>query len=242
MGTRRGLRSARGAAIGRKAIRALNDVVATGDTSGGGGIMAAIATERRRYTLPEFLALLEELELAGSQDWYDIIGGELVAHASPVDPHMRAAMACRKLLLDAQWAGFGRAGNDRTVVLDYRGTSLPVAHAYKPDAFFVATDGRAILDHPETPSVVGAPDIVVEVLSPTTARFDRPPKGKKFLAYEEAGVRYYWVADPVRRTLATFERRGERLVETAVLRPGHTLRCPLFPELGIKVVWHFGTP
>ncbi len=204
--------------------------------------MAAIATERRRYTLPEFLALLDELEQAGSQDRFEIIGGELVAHASPENPHMRAAMGCLMLLLDAQRAGHGQAGNDRMVVLDYRGPSLPVAHAYKPDAFFVATDGRAILEHPETPSVVGAPDVVVEVLSPSTARHDRPPKGKKFLAYEEAGVRHYWLADTKRRTLTTYERRGERLVETAVLRPGDTLRCPLFPDLGLLVDWLFGTP
>jgi len=197
--------------------------------------MAAIATERRHYTLPEFLALLDELELAGSQDRFEIIGGELVAHASPVDPHMRAAIACLLFLGDAQRAGYGRVGNDRTVVLDYRGPGLPVAHVYKPDAFFVATDGLAILEHPETPSVVGAPDIVVEVLSPSTARHDRPPKGKKFRAYEEAGVRHYWLADTDRRALAAYERRGERLVETATLRPGDTLRCPLFPELGLAV-------
>ena len=197
--------------------------------------MAAIATERRHYTLPEFIALAEELELAGSQDWYEIIGGELVAHASPVDPHMRAAIGCLLFLGDAQRAGYGRVGTDRMVVLDYRGPGLPVLHAYKPDAFFVMLDGRAILEHPETPSVVGAPDVVVEVLSPSTERHDRPPKGKKFRAYEEAGVRCYWLADPERRTLITYERRGERLVETAVLRPGDALRCPLFPELELAV-------
>jgi Uma2 family endonuclease len=204
--------------------------------------MAALATERRTYTAAEFLELAADLELAGSQDWYEIIGGELVAHASPVDPHMRAAMACLKLLLDAQWAGYGRAGNDRMVVLDYRGPTIPVEDALKPDAFFVLREREAILDHPDLPSVVGAPDIVVEVLSPNTARHDRPPRGKKFGAYERAGVRYYWLVDVKRRTITTYERREERLVATAVLRPGDTLRCPLFPELGIAVIYLFSTP
>lgn len=199
--------------------------------------MAALATavERRRYTLPEFLALVDELALAGSQDWYEIIGGELVAHASPIDPHMRAAMACLKLLLDAQWAGYGRAGNDRAVVLDYQGPSLKVAHAYKPDAFSVLNGGRAILDHPDVPSVVGAPDVVVEVLSPTTAKDDRPPRGRKFRGYEEYGVRCYWLVDTQRRTVTTYERQDNELRATAVLRPGDTLHCPLFPELGVPV-------
>jgi hypothetical protein len=64
--------------------------------------MAALSTERRTYTALEFLELAADLELAGSRDWHEIIGGELVAHASSVDPHMRAAMGCLKLLLDAQ--------------------------------------------------------------------------------------------------------------------------------------------
>ncbi|HEY8741471.1 MAG TPA: Uma2 family endonuclease, partial [Chloroflexota bacterium] len=76
---------------------------------------------------------------------------------------------------------------------------------------------------------------VVEVLSPTTARHDRPPRGKKFKGYEQFGVRYYWLVDTSRRTITTYERQGERLVETAVLQGGDTLRCPLFPELGLAV-------
>jgi len=44
--------------------------------------------------------------------------------------------------------GYGRAGNDRMVVLDYRGPTIPVEDALKPDAFFVLREREAILDHP----------------------------------------------------------------------------------------------
>ena len=108
--------------------------------------MAAIATERHRYTVSEFLALAAELERAGAQEWFEIVEGELVAYASPDNPHMRAAMACLKLLLDAQWAGYGQAGNDRIVVLDYQAPAIPVRHAYKLDAFFVRREREAILE------------------------------------------------------------------------------------------------
>ena len=197
--------------------------------------VAAIAVERRRYTLDEFLELIDELAAAGSWDWFEIIEGALVAHASPRDPHMRAAVACLLYLGDAQRAGYGRAGTDRTVVLDYQGPGVPVHEAYKPDAFFVVNERVAILDHPEVPSVVGAPDIVVEVLSPTTSRFDRPPRGGKFRGYQRAGVRYYWLVDTMEQTVTTYERQGERLIATGTLRAGDTLRCPLFPELGLAV-------
>lgn len=200
--------------------------------------MVTTATERstrRRFTLPEFLELADELEFAGSQDWYEVIEGELVAHASPDYEHMWATRTMLRFLGDARLAGHGEDGFDRTVALDFRDAGTPIDDAYKPDAFFVMRDRRSILDSPDTPSVTGAPDIVVEVLSHSTARFDRPPRGKKFLAYERAGVRYYWVIDPKARTLAVYERRENRLVQVQVLRPGDALRCPLFPELALPV-------
>lgn len=74
--------------------------------------MAATVTARRRYTVAEFVTLVDDLELAGVQDRFELIEGELVAHASPDNPHMHAAMAFLMLLLDAQRAGYGAAGGD----------------------------------------------------------------------------------------------------------------------------------
>ena len=79
---------------------------------------------------------------------------------------------------------------------------------------------------------------MVEVLSPTTARHDRPPRGKKFKAYEQYGVSHYWLVDTRRRTIATYERQGNRLVATT-LHDGDTLCCPLFPEFGLAVAQLF---
>ena len=47
--------------------------------------------------------------------------------------------------------------------------------------------------------IVGAPDLVVEILSPSTARRDR---GLKFKTYRLAGVREYWIADPESKTVS----------------------------------------
>lgn len=191
--------------------------------------MAATLT-RKRYKLMEFLELAEELELAGSWEWHELIGGELVVHSSPRDPHMHAVLATGALMWAAEEAGFGRAGGDRMVALDYPQRGLNAEDVFKPDAFFVTTGREAILDAGEDgpPCVVGVPDLVVEVLSPTTAKYDLPG-GDKFNAYGRNGVRYYWLLDTNARTIGKFEHRDGRLVQVALLESDDILTCPLIP-------------
>ena len=58
----------------------------------------------------------------------------------------------------------------------------------------------------------GAPDMVVEILSPSTARIDRVYKFNKYL---EAGVREYWMIDPDDKTLHAFVLKGGEYVAKA---------------------------
>lgn len=61
---------------------------------------------------------------------------------------------------------------------------------YQPDVCWVAEDGASII-HDD--GLDGAPDLVVEVISPGTAKIDR---GSKFKVYEASGVREYWIVEP----------------------------------------------
>jgi Uma2 family endonuclease len=63
---------------------------------------------------------------------------------------------------------------------------------YQPDIVFVANTGY---DRVHETFVEGAPDIVVEVISPESTALDR---GQKFVIYEAHGVREYWLIDPIR--------------------------------------------
>lgn len=71
----------------------------------------------------------------------------------------------------------------------------------EPDLLFVAADQRHILTEK---NVVGAPALVVEILSPSTKSRDRRLKHRLF---EKSGVREYWMVDPDRDTM-TVDRRG----------------------------------
>jgi len=49
---------------------------------------------------------------------------------------------------------------------------------------------------------IGAPDLIMEILSPSTSRRDHK---EKFVCYERAGVREYWLADPAAKTVTVFK-------------------------------------
>lgn len=66
----------------------------------------------------------------------------------------------------------------------------------QPDVF-IARDLQRIDDR----GMCGAPDWVAEVLSPSTARYDRTTK---LAAYERAGVPEIWLINPIDRTVAIY--------------------------------------
>ena len=74
----------------------------------------------------------------------------------------------------------------------------------------------------------GAPDLVIEVISPHTSKKDL---NKKYEVYEEAGVREYWIVFPKEEIIETFVlqgskfNRGETFVKTDQINPA------IFPDL-----------
>lgn len=75
----------------------------------------------------------------------------------------------------------------------------------------------------------GAPDLVVEVLSPGTAHVDRT---KKRDLYRRSGVREYWIADPEARIVEVHDFSGR---VTTVFQAGQTLRSEVLAGFIAKV-------
>jgi len=69
------------------------------------------------------------------------------------------------------------------------------------DDTVVQPDLVVVCDHSvlDDAGIKGVPDMVIEVLSPSTARYDRTLKFKTYLS---AGIREYWIVDPTNETLA----------------------------------------
>jgi len=72
-----------------------------------------------------------------------------------------------------------------------------------PDVLYVSNERSVIIG---TKCIQGAPDWVVEVLSPSTEDYDL--KTKRTL-YRNYGIRLYWVVDPEQRVVHVFEFEGD---------------------------------
>ena len=75
-----------------------------------------------------------------------------------------------------------------------------------------------------------APDWVCEVLSPSTASFDRV---KKMRVFAREAVGHAWLVDPLARTLEVYEQGGGRWVLLSAHEGTETVRVPPFGELDL---------
>ena len=120
---------------------------------------------------------------------------------APILYHQDVAMN-----LGGEIRAFVRAHRCGRVYLPPTDVYLDEHETYQPDIVFVSRNRKEIL---KKHRIEGAPDLVVEVLSPATARFDRR---EKFAAYEKYGVLEYWIIDPETKTIEIFLRTEGRLV------------------------------
>ena len=81
------------------------------------------------------------------------------------------------------------------------------------------------------------PDLVIEVLSPTTLQLDRETK---FAEYAEAGIREYWLVAPDERIVEVFVLSDGRYTLQRRFRSGQKVRSALLPDLEIAVDAIFG--
>ena len=148
----------------------------------------------RRWTYPEFARLPSD---GGSR--HEVIDGDLVVTPAPALRHQRIVTRLVGVLLEAVERGLGEVFAGPVDVLFAEGDYL------EPDLVFVRKARADILSER---GVEGAPDLVIEVASPSTADRDR---GIKLQRYRHYGVPEYWVVDPDATTIERwrFESSGE---------------------------------
>ncbi len=126
----------------------------------------------------------------------ELIGGEIRMTPSPEWSHQHAVS-----VLDRRLGAWAEAADLGIVFVAPLDVYLPSGDVVEPDVLFVARGSNAVLDR----WVRGVPDLLVEVLSPSNADFDR---GVKRELYARNGVPEYWIVDPEARTIEVLRLDG----------------------------------
>ncbi|MEW6171990.1 MAG: Uma2 family endonuclease [Bacillota bacterium] len=144
------------------------------------------STAEKTYTYEDYRKLPEGAP-------YQLVGGELVLTPAPGTYHQiisfNLGLAMGNIVVSK------RLGRILFAPID---VYLEETETYQPDIIFIARERMEII---EPARINGAPDLVAEILSPTTAYYDLR---KKYKVYEKCGVSEYWIVDPEEKSVQIF--------------------------------------
>ncbi len=156
---------------------------------------------------------------------YELLDGELLMVPAPNIKHQRV-----QLELATQLSQFIKDRALGELLIAPCDVVLSDTNVVQPDLLFVSREREHLLSDGE--KVRGAPDLAVEILSPSSADKDR---GFKRELYGRHGVSEYWLVDPIAETVSIHRQRGGVLAATDTFGRGQTLRSPLLAGLELRV-------
>ena len=169
------------------------------------------------------LTYADYLETADDER-YELLNGELVMSPSPREIHQ---YVLGRLFLRLGAFIYGR--NLGKVYCSPFDVVLSDTDVVQPDLLFVSS-GRESIITPE--NVQGAPDLVVEILSPATAARDRT---LKLDLYARHGVQEYWIVDPDAKTIMLLRRGESRFEVVGIYGAEQTLRSATLADFSIAL-------
>lgn len=155
-----------------------------------------------RMSAGEFLEILDESKN------YELINGVVTVTPSPAPKHQRVTFEVSLQLGNyLEKNPVGEAFIETDVHLGEGPTGGDLV--YRPEVVFYVAERLVGLED----RLSGAPDLVVEVVSRGSRRFDSETKRND---YERLGVKEYWLIDPANNAIQVFRLKGKQFIETTV--------------------------
>jgi Uma2 family endonuclease len=177
-----------------------------------------LLTSEKRYTKEDYERLPEGAP-------YQLIGGELIMSPSPTFFHQEIiANILEKLRPFVRKNGLGQ------VALSPLDVHLTEDDIYQPDLIFIRKENLSHIGPHDRIHFV--PDLVIEVLSPSTAYYDY---SHKKAVYAERGVKEYWIIDPNDKTIEIMVNDGKVFRTDEFLRVPAILESAMFPGFSMNV-------
>ena len=185
----------------------------------GNGRSTTVATAQTAVKLT-----YEDYRAAPADNRYELLDGALIMVPAPNTKHQRVSRELSTRL--------DRFINDQALgELFYAPCDVLLSETVvvQPDLLFVSREREHTIT---AENVRGAPDLVIEILSPATADKDR---GVKREIYGRHGVTEYWLVDPVAETVQIHRQLAGVLVPSVTFGRKQTLRSPLFVRLELRL-------
>jgi Uma2 family endonuclease len=182
----------------------------------------------KTYTLEEFWELPEPPD----HSKLELIAGVLYMTPTPGYLHNNAASRLNRLLIDYQIknADKGRIYYPRAGIM--RGPNSWL----EPDLFYVSADTQARLD-PNYPNYMTTADLVIEIISPSSAIYDRNTKADTYAAL---GIKELWLVDEASGIIEVRVLKGDRYAPSVIFERDDQLTSFVLPGIEFKVGSVFG--
>ena len=176
-----------------------------------------MSNTKTRLTYADYLEMSDD-------ERYELLNGELVLSPSPKEIHLyTSSMLHLKIGTHARKCNLGK------VYFSPFDVVLSDTDVVQPDSYSSQMNAPDMI----TPdNVRGAPDLVVEILSPTTADRDRTIK---LDLYATHGVKGYWMVDPDSRTVIVLLRDESRFEVSGIYGEGQTLSSPTLKGFSVAL-------
>ncbi len=160
------------------------------------------------------MSAAEFFELPESNQPTELIDGEVIMSPSPVPKHQVISGQLYSLLKSLIPDG----------ILFYAPMDVHFDddNVIQPDLAWVAADSSCVITDKR---LEGAPDLIIEIFSPGTAKRD---KKDKYQLYQQHGVREYWMVDPVGQYVEVCVLEDAAFIQHGVYGPEDSFRltCP----------------
>jgi Uma2 family endonuclease len=175
------------------------------------------------YVQPELLTA-DDYRATPEGTRYQLVDGGLIMAPAPNRLHQRIVTNLALLL-----ENHARAGHLGEVYIAPFDVFLGEHDVLQPDVLFISSERLSIL---KDDGAHGAPDLVIEILSPATAQLD---KKQKRIIYARSGVKELWLVHPDMRQVHLYDFARDATRAVRVLDDDESFETPLLPGLPIAV-------
>ncbi|MEW6212820.1 MAG: Uma2 family endonuclease [Acidobacteriota bacterium] len=195
--------------------------------------MATEVIDSERRVPPKDKMTFEEfLDWCDEDTWAEWVDGEVVMVSPASMPHQDIGG-----LLEAVLRMYTEARDlGKVLRAPFMMRMDVISRGREPDLLFISRERLHLLRHT---FLDGAADVVIEIVSPESIGRDR---GDKFVEYERAGVREYWLIDPDRRSAEFYELGEDTRYHTAAIGADGIYRSKVIAEFHLRVDWLWQTP